>query len=198
MLRRWLAPGLLLVLPVTAALSASTGIVQAVEECRLEPGWQAPPGSRWLSRINRDHHRCWFLSSRAIGGPHTQQRRAAHVKNRDLASDTDAVRRGEQRYSDLQTASAPKDKTDIRVTAEPPGGPQVASAGRKAPTGRVPHEVHLAAACRDAAARGRGKGRRGRALDRAANRAQNRGCRVPYTLSEACDGQSSRTGDQQR
>jgi hypothetical protein len=50
-LRRWLAPGLLLVLPVTAALSASTGIVQAVEECRLEPGWQAPPGSRWLSRI---------------------------------------------------------------------------------------------------------------------------------------------------
>jgi hypothetical protein len=125
-LRRWLAPGLLLVLPVTAALSASTGIVQAVEECRLEPGWQAPPGSRWLSRINRDHHRCWFLSSRAIGGPHTQQRRAAHVKNRDLASDTDAVRRGEQRYSDLQTASAPKDKTDIRVTAEPPGGPQVA------------------------------------------------------------------------
>jgi hypothetical protein len=103
-LRRWLAPGLLLVLPVTAALSASTGIVQAVEECGLEPGWQAPPGSRWLSRINRDHHRCWFLSSRAIGGPHTQQRRAAHVKNRDLASETDAVRRGEQRYSDLQTA----------------------------------------------------------------------------------------------
>jgi hypothetical protein len=31
--------------------------------------------------------------------------------------------RGEQRYSDLQTASAPKDKTDIRVTAEPPGWP---------------------------------------------------------------------------
>jgi hypothetical protein len=28
--------------------------------------------------------------------------------------------------ADLQTASAPKDKTDIGVTAEPPGGPQVA------------------------------------------------------------------------
>jgi hypothetical protein len=125
-LRRWLSPGLLLVLPVTAALSASTGIVQAIEECRLEPGWEAPPGSKWLSRINRDHHRCWFLSSRAIGGPDTQVRRAAPAKNRHLASDTDAVRQREQRYSDLQTASAPKDKTDIGVTAEPPGGPQVA------------------------------------------------------------------------
>ena len=126
MLRRWLAPGLLLVLPVTAALSARTGIVRAVEECRLEPGWQAPPGSKWLSRINRDHHRCWFLSSRAIGGPHTQLRRAAPVKSRHLASDTDTVRQGEQRYIDLQTASAPKDKTDTGVTAEPPAGPQVA------------------------------------------------------------------------
>ena len=122
MLRRWLSPGLLLVLPVTAALSASTGIVQAIEECRLEPGWEAPPGSKWLSRINRDHHRCWFLSSRAIGGPDTQVRRAAPAKNRHLASDTDAVRQREQRYSDLPTASAPKDKTDIGVTAEPPGG----------------------------------------------------------------------------
>ena len=44
MLRRWLSPGLLLVLPVTAALSASTGIVQAIEECRLEPGWEGTSG----------------------------------------------------------------------------------------------------------------------------------------------------------
>ena len=127
MQRRWLSPGLLLVLPVTAALWAEYyGIVQAIEECRLEPGWEAPPGSKWLSRINRDHHRCWFLSSRAIGGPDTQVRRAAPAKNRHLASDTDAVRRREQRYNDLPTASAPKDKTDIGVTAEPPGGRQVA------------------------------------------------------------------------
>ena len=66
-------PALLLVVPATAAVSASARIVQAVEECRLEPGWPAPSGSKWLSRINRDHHRCWFLSSRAIGGHHTHR-----------------------------------------------------------------------------------------------------------------------------
>ena len=127
MLRRRLVPALLLVVPAAAALSASTDIVRAIEECRLEPGWPAPSGSKWLSRINRDHHRCWFLSSRAIGGHHTQLRRAAPVRNRHLAGDTDAVRQGQQRYSDLQTASAPKDKTDIAVTAEPPAVPQVAT-----------------------------------------------------------------------
>ena len=86
-------PALLLVVPATAALSASAGIVQAVEECRLEPGWPAPSGSKWLSRINRDHRRCWFLSSKAIGGHHTQSRRAASVRNRHLAGDTEAVGR---------------------------------------------------------------------------------------------------------
>jgi hypothetical protein len=140
--RRWLVPGLLLVVSATPALSASTGIVQAVEECRLEPGWQAPPGSKWLSRINRDHHRCWFLSSSAVGGHHTQLHRAAPVRSRHLAGDTDAVRQGQQRDSDLQTASAPKDKTDFAVTAEPPGVPQVGTPSvEQSSENLIPHSV---------------------------------------------------------
>ena len=99
-------PALLLVVPATAAVSASARIVQAVEECRLEPGWPAPSGSRWLSRINRDHHRCWFVSSKAIGGHHTQSRRAASVRNRHLAGDQ------HQRHdSDLEAVSPPIGKT---------------------------------------------------------------------------------------
>ena len=38
-------PALLLVVPSTAALLASTDIVQAAEECRLEVGVAAPSGS---------------------------------------------------------------------------------------------------------------------------------------------------------
>jgi len=124
-LRRRLVPALLLVVPAAAALSASADIVRAVEECRLEPGLPAPSGSKWLSRINRDHLRCWYLSSRSIGGHHTQLRRAATVRNRHFAGD--ALRQGQQRDSDLQTASAPEDKTDIAVTAEPQAVPQVAT-----------------------------------------------------------------------
>ena len=119
LLRRRLVPALLLVVPATAAVSASTGIVQAVEECRLEPGWSAPSGSKWLSRINRDHHRCWFLSSRATGH-HAQLPRARSVRNRHLAGDTEAARRDPRRDSDLQAASAPIGQTDVAVAAEPP------------------------------------------------------------------------------
>ena len=111
-------PALLLVVPATAAVSASARIVQAVEECRLEPGWPAPSGSRWLSRINRDHHRCWFLSSKAIGGHHTQSRRAASVRNRHLAGDQ------HQRHdSDLEAVSTPIGKT--AAAADPPAIPQI-------------------------------------------------------------------------
>jgi hypothetical protein len=119
LLRRRLVPALLLVVPATAAVSASAGIVQAVEECRLEPGWSAPAGSKWLSRINRDHHRCWFLSSRATGH-HAQLPRARSVRNRHLAGDTEAARRDPRRDSDLQAASAPIGQTDVAVAAEPP------------------------------------------------------------------------------
>ena len=119
MLRQLLVPGVLFAVSTTTALSASTGIVRAVEECRLEPGWPAPLGSKWLSRINRDHHRCWFLSSRAIGANHTQSRRAASVNSRHLAGDQD-----QRRDSDLQAVSTPMGKT--AVAAELPTVPQAA------------------------------------------------------------------------
>ena len=119
MLRPQLVPALLLAVSAAAALSASADIVQAVEECRLEPGLAAPPGSKWLSRINRDHRRCWFLSSKAAGH-HPQRPRAATVR--------DALRHDQQRDGDLQTASAPKDKTDIAVTAASQPVPQVTTA----------------------------------------------------------------------
>ena len=126
MLRQWRVPGLLLlVVSATTALSESTGVVRAVEECRLEPGLPAPSGSMWLYRVNRDHRRCWFLSSRAIGGHHTQLRRAAPVRNRFFAGDTDAVRLDQKRDGDLQTASTAKN--EVAVAAEPPAVPQAAA-----------------------------------------------------------------------
>ena len=141
LLRRRLMPALLLVVPSAAALSASTGIVQAVEECRLEPGWPAPSGSKWLSRINRDHHRCWFLSSRATGH-HAQFPRAGSVRNRHLAGAREAARPDQQRDSDLQTASAPTEKTDRTVATEPPAVPQLAaSTVQQSSESLVPHSV---------------------------------------------------------
>ena len=99
---------------------ASVAIVQAAEECRIKPGSTAPVGSRWLYRINRaDHRHCWFLSSRAVG-VRSQPRRG----HRDFASDT--VRQDQQQGSDLQTAFAPTEKTNVAVVAEPPALPQVA------------------------------------------------------------------------
>jgi hypothetical protein len=139
-LRRRLVSALLLIVPAAAALSASVDIVRAIEECRLEPGLPAPSGRKWLSRINRDHLRCWYLSSRSIGGHHTQLRRAATVRNRHFAGD--ALRQGQQRDSDLQTASAPEDKTDIAVTAEPQAVPQVATPSvDQSSENLIPHSV---------------------------------------------------------
>ena len=136
MLRRRLMPALLLVLPTAAALSASTGIVQAVEECRLEPGWPAPSGSKWLSRINRDHHRCWFLSSTS-SGHHAQLPRAGSVRNRHFAA-----RRQQQRNSDLQTASAPTEKAVGAVATELPAVPQVAAPSvEQSSENLIPHSV---------------------------------------------------------
>jgi hypothetical protein len=117
-------PVLLLVVP-SAALAASTGIVQAVEECRLEPGVAAPPGSKWLSRINRDHRRCWFLSSR--GGHRPEPSRSASVRNHRVAGDMDAGQKGQERNSDLQIGSAPTRKADDAMTAEPRPAPQIAT-----------------------------------------------------------------------
>ena len=139
LLRRRLVLALLLVVPATAAVSASAGIVQAVEECRLEPGWPAPSGSKWLSRINREHRRCWFLSSGVTGDHHTQVRRAASARNRHRAAD--AAWRDHQRDSDLQKASAPQDKADDAVAAEPPAAPQVTPSVQQSSESLVPHSV---------------------------------------------------------
>jgi hypothetical protein len=110
---------LLLVLPSAAALSASTGIVQAVEECRLDRGWPAPSGSKWLSRINRDQRRCWFLSSKVVGSHHTQSPRAGPVRSRHFAGDTD-LGQVQRRDDHLQAASTAIGKTDVAVAAEAP------------------------------------------------------------------------------
>jgi hypothetical protein len=141
LLRRRLVPALLFVVPATAAVSASAGIVQAVEECRLEPGWPAPSGSKWLSRINRDHHRCWFLSSRATGH-HAQLPRARSDRNRPLAGVTEAARRDPRRDSDLQAASAPMGHTDVAVAVEPPSVPQAAAPSvEQSSENLIPHSV---------------------------------------------------------
>jgi AraC-like DNA-binding protein len=114
LLRRRLMPALLLVLPSAAALSASTGIVQAVEECRLERGWPAPSGSKWLSRIKRDHRRCWFLSSKVVGGHHTQSPRAGPVRSRHFAGATD-LGQVQRRDDHLQAASTAIGRTDVAL-----------------------------------------------------------------------------------
>ena len=139
LLRRRLVLALLLVVPATAAVSASAGIVQAVEECRLEPGWPAPSGSKWLSRINREHRRCWFLSSGVTGDHHTQVRQAASARNRHRAAD--AAWPDQQRDSDLQKASAPQDKAEDAVAAEPPAAPQVTPSVQQSSESLLPHSV---------------------------------------------------------
>jgi hypothetical protein len=109
-------PALLLVVPAVA-LPASTGIVQAVEECRLEPGVTAPSASKWRYRIHRDHHRCWFLSSSA--GHRSQPHSSASARNRHVSGDPAAGQQAKQRNSDLQIASVPT-SSDIPLTAESP------------------------------------------------------------------------------
>lgn len=139
LLRRRLA-AVLLVVSSTAALSASTGVVHAIEECRLEPGMPTPPGAKWLSRVNRDHRRCWFLSS--SGGPRAQPHRSDSVRNRHIAGDTDAGRQDQQRNSDLQIASAPTSKPSVAVTAEPPAVMQVATPMvEQSSESAIPHSV---------------------------------------------------------
>ena len=122
MLRRRL-PALLLVVSSTAVLSASTGIVQAADECRLEPGVAAPSGSKWLYRVNRDHLRCWFLTS--SGGYRVPARPSASARNRLIAPHKTAGQQHQQRNNDLQIASAPTSTSDVAVTAEQPVVSQV-------------------------------------------------------------------------
>ena len=89
---------------------------------QVEPGSAAPPGSKWLYRINRaDHRHCWFLSSKA-GGPHSQLAR----RHRHLAGEEEAARQDQEGDSDQQAASAPISKNDVAEAVEPPTAPQVA------------------------------------------------------------------------
>ena len=133
LLGRRLVPALLLVVPAAAALSASPNAVRAVEECRLEPGLAAPPGSKWLSRINRDHSRCWFLSSKATGH-HPQRPHGATVSG--------ALRQDRQSDSNLQKSSAPRDETDIAVTAASQPVPQLTTASvEQSSEDLFPHSV---------------------------------------------------------
>jgi hypothetical protein len=143
LLRRRLVPALLLVVPSTAALSASAGIVHAVEECRLEPGWQAPAGSKWVRRINRDHRRCWFLSSKVTGGHHTQPRRSAPVSSRHFAGGKrEAMEQDQRRERDLKPGSPSISKTDVAVAAEPPSVPQSTTPSvEQSSANLIPHSV---------------------------------------------------------
>jgi len=140
LLKQQLVPALLLVVPATAALSASTGIAQAVEECRLEPGLETPPGSKWNYRVNRDHLRCWFLSSGAVRGHHGHATRAASVGKHHLTASTEALRQDQRPASDLETASPPR-KTVIAVADEPLAVLQVAAPAAEQSSNLIPRSV---------------------------------------------------------
>jgi hypothetical protein len=82
----------------------------------------APSGSKWVYRINQDRRRCWYLSSKAIGGHRTQSGRAAPVRSRHLAGDADALQQGQRRNNGVQ--AVPIGKTDAAIAVEPPAIPQ--------------------------------------------------------------------------
>jgi hypothetical protein len=117
MLKHRLIQPLLLRVCAAATFLISVSIVQAAEECRLKPGSTAPSGSRWVYRINRtDHRHCWYLSSKAGAG--ITHSRLAH-RYRHLAGDPETVQQDQQDDRELQIASAPTDKTDVVVAAQP-------------------------------------------------------------------------------
>jgi hypothetical protein len=130
MLKRRLIQALLLGVPATATFSDAS-IIQAAEECRLEPDSTAPSGSRWVYRINRaDHRHCWFLSSKATI-THTHLAR----RYRHLAGEPEAALPDQQASdSDLQTVFAPPAKTDVAVAAKLPPVPQTATPLTKQPS----------------------------------------------------------------
>jgi hypothetical protein len=112
----------LLAAPAIAALWAISTPIQAAEECRIRPASTAPPGSRWLFRINRaDHRHCWFLSSAATG-IHPQSSRS----HRHRATDADAMGQGQEHNSELHRSTGATDKTDAAESVQRSAGPQVA------------------------------------------------------------------------
>jgi hypothetical protein len=100
----------------TAALSASTSVVKAAEECRLEPGMPAPTGSKWVRRINRDHRQCWFLSPN--DGRRAQPHSVASIKHRHDVDNAAVLQK--HRSGDPHTASAPRSKLGDTPATKPP------------------------------------------------------------------------------
>jgi hypothetical protein len=121
---------LLLGVPAAAPFAMGVSIVQAAEECRLKPDSTAPSGGRWVYPINRsDHRHCWFLSSKAA----TAHTHLAH-RYRHLAGDPEAARQYQHGGdSDLQTAFALPDKTNVAVAAKLPPMPQAATPSTEQP-----------------------------------------------------------------
>ncbi len=140
MLKQQMVPALLLVVPATAALPASTGIAQALEGCRLEPGLETPPGSKWNYRVNRDHLRCWFLSSGVVRGHHSHSTRAASVGKHHLTASTAALGQDQRSAADLQTVSPPG-KTVIAVADESFAVPQTTTPSIEQSSNLIPRSI---------------------------------------------------------
>src|SRR6516225_8108512 len=106
-LKQRLVPALLLVVPATGALSASSDTIRTAEECRAGPGPATVGGGRWLYRVNRaDHRRCWFQSSGGIGRAPRQARAGSPRHRHPIGNITRALEQDHQGASDLKTASA--------------------------------------------------------------------------------------------
>jgi len=116
-----MAPALLLVVPATAALWASTEFVHAAEECRARPGSTAPPGNGWYYRINRtDHRRCWFLGAKNASAHFTRHRHFA-------GDSTGGIRQEQQESAQPQIASSQIELTDGPLPAARATVPQAAT-----------------------------------------------------------------------
>jgi hypothetical protein len=118
-----LARTLLLFWAMTVTSLTTVNLVHSAEECRAAPGSTAPPGSRWLYRIDRTYHRhCWFLSANALSAQSNVARR--HPR---LTGEANKVQHNQQTESDLNTASASNEKKDDpAVVVQPPAPPSAA------------------------------------------------------------------------
>jgi hypothetical protein len=128
-------PALLLVVSATAALSPSSGFVQAAEECRTRPGSTAPAGSGWYYRINRaDHRHCWFLMTKGAGAHVARPRHvAAESKGGVPLEQQTSARSQEQQTSarpqEQQTGAQPQEQQARAQPQEqqPRAQPQIVS-----------------------------------------------------------------------
>jgi hypothetical protein len=139
-------PALLLVVSATAALSASSGFVQAAEECRARPGSTAPAGSGWYYRINRaDHRRCWFLMTKDAGAHVPRARHVAAESKGGVPQEQQADAQPQEQQADAQRQEQPapaqpeiaSSQTELADTVLPDGGttaPQAAAPALAAAT----------------------------------------------------------------